>query len=158
VSVFILTVLKIVFLAVLYLFVYRAIRWVVIDLRAPSPWTPGTGAADPGTRPPSASDGRDKPPKTIVVTNERGARVATIPLSGTAHFQIGRAEACQVQVSDTYVSSFHARIFSRDGAWYVEDLGSTNGTYLNQRKVVSAAPLRTGDRVRVGKTVLELKR
>jgi pSer/pThr/pTyr-binding forkhead associated (FHA) protein len=56
------------------------------------------------------------------------------------------------------VSTFHARIFNRDGSWFVEDLGSTNGTYLNQRRVTSPVELRTGDRVKLGKTTLELKR
>jgi pSer/pThr/pTyr-binding forkhead associated (FHA) protein len=56
------------------------------------------------------------------------------------------------------VSAAHARIFSRDGSWFVEDLGSTNGTYLNQRRVTTASELRAGDRLRVGKTTLELRR
>ena len=56
------------------------------------------------------------------------------------------------------MSSFHARIYRHDSGWYVEDLGSTNGTYLNQKRVTSPAELRAGDRVKIGKTTLELRR
>jgi pSer/pThr/pTyr-binding forkhead associated (FHA) protein len=52
----------------------------------------------------------------------------------------------------------HARLAGKNGAWYVEDLGSTNGTYLNDRKVVAPVEVHAGDVVRVGKTVLELRR
>ncbi|MGH2572740.1 MAG: FHA domain-containing protein FhaB/FipA [Actinomycetota bacterium] len=149
---FVLTILKVLFLALLYFFVYRAIRSVVVDLRAETSQPVARGREAPA-RP---RRGKAKPPKSIVVLDERGNKVNTVRLGGT--IQIGRAEACQIQCSDTYVSSFHARVFSRDGAWYVEDLGSTNGTYLNQRRVTSPAELRAGDRVQVGKTTLELRR
>jgi pSer/pThr/pTyr-binding forkhead associated (FHA) protein len=93
-----------------------------------------------------------------VVTDERGTTRETVRLDGASQLQIGRAEACQIHLSDTYVSSFHARLFNRDGSWYIEDLGSTNGTYLNQRKVTTPSELRVGDRVKLGKTLLELRR
>ena len=64
----------------------------------------------------------------------------------------------EVRLDDTYISSFHARIFRRDDGWYVEDLGSTNGTYLNQRRVTSPAELHAGDRLKIGKMTLELRR
>jgi pSer/pThr/pTyr-binding forkhead associated (FHA) protein len=88
--------------------------------------------------------------------DERGDKVQSVTLDG--NLQIGRADACQVRLDDTYISSFHARIFRRDDGWYVEDLGSTNGTYLNQRRVTSPAELHTGDRLKVGKMTLELRR
>ena len=151
---FILTVLKIVFLALLYFFVYRAIRSVVVDVRAAGPPRRSEG------RPPAVAVARPgrggKRPRTLVVTDERGAKRQSLRLEGP--LQIGRAEACQLRLSDTYVSSFHARIFDRDGSWFVEDLGSTNGTYLNQRRITSPTELQAGDRVKVGKTVLELRR
>jgi len=70
----------------------------------------------------------------------------------------GRADACQLRLSDTYASSFHARIYNSDGAWFIEDLGSTNGTYLNQRRITAPAEVRAGDKVRIGKTTLDFKR
>ena len=156
--VFVLTVLKVVFLALLYFFVYRAVRSVIVDLR---------GAREPAGQPergmvakairPARQNGA-KPPRMVVVTDDRGGRMEPLKLDGTTPLEIGRAEACQVRLSDSYVSSFHARIFNRDGSWYIEDLGSTNGTYLNQRKLTSPAELQAGDHVRLGKTTLELRR
>jgi pSer/pThr/pTyr-binding forkhead associated (FHA) protein len=148
---FVLTVLKVLFLALLYFFVYRSLHAVVVDLRSPAPGPGPASAAAPRVR------GKgDKPPRSLVVLDDRGNKVKTVSLD--VNLQIGRAEACQVRLEDTYISSFHARIFRRDDGWYVEDLGSTNGTYLNQRRVTSPAELRAGDRLKVGKISLELRR
>jgi hypothetical protein len=69
---------------------------------------------------------------------------------------VGRAAGCQVTIDDTYESQLHARVFRRDGKVYVEDLGSTNGTYLNRRKVTGPMVLQRGDKLQIGNTVLEL--
>ncbi len=151
---FVLTVLKVVFLALLYFFVYRAIRAVVVDLRGAQSWR--AEPQRPKATQPKPQRERRKEPRTVVVLAEQGNRLASVPLQG--NLQVGRADACQIKLSDTYVSSFHARIFSRDGEWYVEDLGSTNGTYMNQRRVTSPIEVRAGDRIRVGKTTLEFRR
>ncbi len=152
--VFVLTVLKVVFLALLYFFVYRALRSVALDVRsaAASSRRRDTAPARPREREPS----RGKPPRALVVTDERNPKGRSYRLDGT--LQIGRSDSCDITLQDTYASSFHARVFSRDGEWYVEDLGSTNGTYLNQRRVTSPSELHAGDRVKIGKTVLELRR
>jgi pSer/pThr/pTyr-binding forkhead associated (FHA) protein len=72
---------------------------------------------------------------------------------------VGRAPGCGVALpEDTFVSQLHARVFRRDGGLYVEDLGSTNGTLLNNQPVTTSVPLRKGDRLQVGKTVLEVAR
>jgi len=69
---------------------------------------------------------------------------------------IGRAAGCHVSVADdTFASSLHARVFGRDGTVFVEDLGSTNGTYVNGARLTGATVLRPGDQVQVGNTVLE---
>jgi pSer/pThr/pTyr-binding forkhead associated (FHA) protein len=140
-----------VFLALLYFFVWRAFRTVVVDLR-------GTAAVRSAAapRPGKPVRGGPKPPRELALLDEKGNRTRTLPLSGQVN--IGRAEACQVQLPDTYVSTFHARVFERDGAWFVEDLGSTNGTYLNQRRLSAPSEVHAGDRVRVGKTTMELRR
>ena len=70
---------------------------------------------------------------------------------------VGRAAGCQVTVDDTYVSQLHARVFTRDGQLFVEDLGSTNGTYLNRVKVAGPMVMQKGDRLQVGNTVLEVR-
>ena len=70
---------------------------------------------------------------------------------------VGRAAGCQVTVDDTYVSQLHARVFTREGQLFVEDLGSTNGTYLNRGKVAGPMVMHKGDRLQVGNTVLEVR-
>jgi pSer/pThr/pTyr-binding forkhead associated (FHA) protein len=151
---FVLTVLKIVFLALLYFFVYRAIRTVVLDLRGPQ--ARRDVRQSPGPSRPAATSRQGKSPRSVTVFGDNGEKLDNLRLTG--QIQIGRADACQIKLEDTYVSTFHARIFNRDGAWLVEDLGSTNGTYLNQRRVTSPVEVRSGDRVKLGKTTLELKR
>jgi hypothetical protein len=150
----VLTVLKVVFLALLYFFIYRAIRSVTADLRGASArGGSGRGRAETAVR----TSSKARAPRSVVVLNERGGKAQTHSLNGD-QVQIGRADACQVKLDDTYVSQFHARIYRRDGSWFVEDLGSTNGTYLNQRRLTAPAEVRAGDRLRIGKTTLELRR
>ncbi|MEO6121400.1 MAG: FHA domain-containing protein, partial [Acidimicrobiales bacterium] len=70
---------------------------------------------------------------------------------------VGRAAGCHVALpEDTFASQLHARLFRRDGRMWLEDLGSTNGTYLNAKAVAAPVALRRGDRVQVGRTVLEV--
>jgi len=153
---FALTVLKFVFLALLYFFVYRAVRSVVVDVRgaAARGAVPRSSKAEARPTPPPA-ERRGKRPRELLLVDERGKKAASFRLEGA--MQIGRADACHVKLSDTYVSQFHARVFPKDGAWFVEDLGSTNGTFLNQRKVTAPSELRGGDKLRMGKTMLELR-
>jgi hypothetical protein len=147
---FVLTILKIVLLVLLYFFVWRAVRAVVLDLYGPRERRPRR--AEPRPR---RARGRGVPSK-VVVLNERGGRVSSHRLAGT--IEIGRASQCDIRPNDTYVSQMHARISNRNGSWVVEDVGSTNGTYLNQRKVTVPTEISPGDRIRVGKTVLEVRK
>lgn len=143
----VLTTLKFLFLALLYLFIARAIRVIYIDLVGPR--VPRPQRQQGGGRP------RRGKPRTVVVTEpERSAR--TYPLRD--ELVVGRSDKCHVVLQDTYCSQVHARLYAKDGAWFVEDLGSTNGTYLNRMKVTAPAPLAAGDQVRVGKTLLEVRR
>jgi pSer/pThr/pTyr-binding forkhead associated (FHA) protein len=86
------------------------------------------------------------------------------PLTGTslplreAGTLIGRSPECALVLEDDFASGRHARIFQRDGAWFVEDLGSTNGTFLGTERVTGTARVEAGTRLRVGKTVVELRR
>jgi len=153
---FVLTVLKVVFLAFLYFFVYRAIRSSAVDLRTAGGRTGSRPARGRAPEPARAASRGGKAPRSVVVIDDKGSKVATHSLNG--QLQIGRAEACQIQLGDNYASQFHARIFNKDGQWFVEDLGSTNGTYVNQRRITAPAEVRAGDKVRIGKTTLELRR
>ena len=78
----------------------------------------------------------------------------TFPLGD--ELTVGRAAGCQITLDDTYASQVHARIFMRDGQLYVEDLGSTNGTYLNRRKVSAPMVVSHGDQIQIGSTVMEV--
>jgi hypothetical protein len=149
---FVLTVLKIVLLVLLYFFVWRAVRAVTVDLYGGRERR--TRPAQPKQRQPRRP--RRGAPSKVVVLDERGLKVGTHRLAGT--LQIGRASSCQIRPNDTYVSQMHAKISNRNGSWVVEDLGSTNGTYLNQRKVTVPTELSPGDRIRVGKTSLEVRK
>jgi pSer/pThr/pTyr-binding forkhead associated (FHA) protein len=151
---FVLTVMKIAFLALLYFFVYRAIRVGIDEVRG-RPEPRGRGKAAPASKP-ARGTRRPREAGSIVVLNETGKKASSHRLSGT--IQIGRAEACQIRLDDTYASQFHARISERNGAWHVEDLGSTNGTYVNGRKVTGPTPIGAGDQIKVGKAILELRK
>jgi pSer/pThr/pTyr-binding forkhead associated (FHA) protein len=71
---------------------------------------------------------------------------------------LGRASDSSLVLDDDFASAHHARLVPHDGQWFVEDLGSTNGTYLDRTKVVRPTPVPVGVPVRIGKTVLELRR
>ena len=157
-SPFVLSILKYALLALIYLFLWRVVRAVARDLRpAPEPVARPAGPRPaPAARPgPPAGAGR-RAPAALVVRSADGKRLAKRRLDGPV--QIGRAGSCDVRLEDAYVSQVHARIFPRDGGWYVEDLGSTNGTFVNEERISAPAPVGAGDRVRVGTTVIELRR
>jgi pSer/pThr/pTyr-binding forkhead associated (FHA) protein len=145
----VLTSLKILFLVLLYLFIARAIRVIYLDLVGPRVPKPRRAPAPRPAKPRGQ-------PRALVVT-EDGAAARTYPLKGEP-MVIGRGETCEIALKDTYVSHVHTRIFPREESWFVEDLGSTNGTYLNRAKVTEPTPVAPGDEVRVGKTVVEVRR
>jgi hypothetical protein len=157
--------IKLAFLALLWLFVLAAMRAIRLDIfgpRVPKAARPSkrsarASAPPPAPRPARAASSRTgKAPRVLHVTE--GALAGTrVPLDGTP-ITIGRAPGSTLQVTDDYVSSHHARIFSRDGTWLVEDMGSTNGTFVGGGKVTGPTPIGPGAKVRVGKTVLELRR
>lgn len=93
-------------------------------------------------------------PVQLVVLEPASLRGTSYPLA--AELTVGRAAGCGVTVDDTYASQIHARVFNRDGQFFVEDLGSTNGTYLNRTKVAGPQVMHRGDRLQVGNTVMEL--
>jgi pSer/pThr/pTyr-binding forkhead associated (FHA) protein len=83
---------------------------------------------------------------------------AGVSFSLSEELSIGRASGCAVALGDdTYVSQLHARVFTRDGLVFLEDLGSTNGTFLNGQRVQGATAIHSGDRLQVGSTILEAR-
>ena len=148
-----LTILKFCFLAILYLFFIRVLRAVWAEVRAPR--ERAAAAQQAPARPTRAAIGGNRPPGKLKVVEPAERRGRTYDLSD--ELTVGRAGGCQVALGDdTYVSQLHARVFRREGQFYVEDLGSTNGTYVNRKKVTAPIAIRKGDRLQVGKTVMEL--
>jgi hypothetical protein len=150
-----LTLIRVAFLAVLWLFVIAAIGVVRTDLFGSSRRARQPRAPRPQPQPRPARPGRGTP-RFLVVT-EGGLKGASINLSDQ-QILLGRANDATIVIDDDYASSRHARIFPQDGQWIVEDLGSTNGTYLDRQKVTRPMPVSVGVPIRIGKTVLELRR
>ena len=69
---------------------------------------------------------------------------------------IGRAAGAGLSITDSGVSRQHARLFERDGRWWIEDLGARNGTRLNEQRLTTPAMLRPGDRIGIGETIIQL--
>jgi FHA domain len=136
--------------ALLFLFLWRSMRWVVRGLNVER--TPMPPAADPRRRDQPAG----QPVATALMVHADGAKPRSVRLAGG--MVVGRAIECDLRLEDTYVSQQHARIFGKNGSWYVEDLGSTNGTFVNEQRLAAPAMLAPGDRIRVGTTVMELRR
>jgi len=105
------------------------------------------------SRPPKPRRGA---PKMLVVT--AGPGVGTQIELGGSPVSIGRAAENTLVLDDDYVSGRHARLFPHEGAWVVEDLGSTNGTYLDRTRLTAPIVVPVGTPVRIGKTVLELRK
>ncbi|MCY7365484.1 MAG: FHA domain-containing protein, partial [Frankiaceae bacterium] len=93
--------------------------------------------------------------RKLVVTE--GALAGTTVSLGEGPVTLGRADDSTLVLTDDYASSRHARLVPGEGSWLVEDLGSTNGTYLGTAKVVRPTPVPVGAQIRIGKTVLELR-
>ena len=155
----VLTILKFCFLALLYLFLFRVVRVVVKEMRAPAP-APELAVA-PSAAPAAAAaparpaKGRGPGHLKILEPPARAGERFVL----TDELTVGRGGGCGIVLADdSFVSTVHARVFRRDGAVYVEDLGSRNGTLLNGEPVVHAVQLRRGDHVQFGQTVAEAVR
>ena len=156
---FVLAVLKYAFLALLYFFVFRAIRSVALQVsgrRKAATTQVVAGQSSAKAQKPTKGGKAGKPPTQLVVRAENGKKLSSHNLKEP--LQIGRAEACHVRLDDRYSSQFHARLYPKDGTWFLEDLGSTNGTYLNRQRVQGTHELHAGDQIRIGRTTLELRR
>lgn len=168
-----LTVMRLGFLAVLWLFVIVAVQVIRSDLFG-TRVTQRAGRRDAGARPPqqrqqAAQDrrGQQQPAQggrqrrgapTKLVVAEGSLAGTTVALQGQT-ITLGRAHDSTIVLDDDYASSRHARIYpDRDGQWIVEDLGSTNGTYLDRNRLTTPTPVPLGAPIRIGKTVIELRK
>ncbi|MEQ8717961.1 MAG: FHA domain-containing protein [Acidimicrobiales bacterium] len=174
-----LTVFKLALLGLLYLFFLRVMWAVWTELRTPRLSELARGGPDtspgpefqratmvgppPGGAPASSKRrGRGRrarsarrTPTGLEITAPVGSAGRTFELTG--ELTIGRAPGCHVRLDDTFSSNLHARVFHRDGAYFLEDLASTNGTLHNGERVTSTVPLSKGDRITIGSTVVDVR-
>ena len=167
-----LTVMRLGFLAVLWLFVIVAVQVIRSDLfgtrvtqrgsrRTAADARPQQGrqqqqAAPPQQRQQPGRQRRGAPTKLVV--SEGTLTGTTVALQGQT-ITLGRAHDSTIVLDDDYASSRHARIYpDQNGQWIVEDLGSTNGTYLDRARLTTPTPIGPGAPIRIGKTVIELRK
>jgi pSer/pThr/pTyr-binding forkhead associated (FHA) protein len=133
-------------LALLWVFVLVTVRTIRVDL-----WgRPAERAAKPKKTKPHKGSAHK-----ILVT-EGPLKGTELSLSG-APVTLGRGNDCTLVLGDDYASTHHARLVLDGGAWQLEDLGSTNGTYLGRSKVTRPTAVPLGTPIRIGKTTLELR-
>ncbi|MFH9012847.1 FHA domain-containing protein [Streptomyces sp. NPDC017943] len=164
-----LTVMRLGFLAVLWLFVIVAVQVIRSDLfgtrvtqrgsrREAGRQQQAARQAPPPQRQQSAGGRRGRKAPTKLVVTEGTLTGTTVALQGQT-ITLGRAHDSTIVLDDDYASSRHARIYpDRDGQWIVEDLGSTNGTYLDRTRLTTPTPIAPGAPIRIGKTVIELRK
>ena len=156
----VITVARFGFLILLWIFVLTVVGVIRRDLFAGArsgrvvAARGGSGASTglPG-KPAKAKRGRAARQLVVTAGQLAGTRITL----GEAQITIGRAEDSTLVITDDYASARHARLVPREGQWYVEDLGSTNGTYLDRAKVTGPTPVPLGGPIRCGRTSLELR-
>jgi putative cell wall-binding protein len=134
---FLLTLLRLIFLSLVYLFVWHVARSMSLHV---------------GVRP--ARRHRRKGTRVVVVRSDTNAGLQFVVEDSVV---LGRSDEADVVIADPYASDFHLRMTSKDGRIVLNDLGSTNGTYVNGRRITAPTDLGRGDAVQVGKTVMEVR-
>ena len=159
-----LSILNYALLALLYLFFARVLWAVWSEVRGPRLGTAAARTAGDATNPgapvgrpaaaPKASRGKRGVPTKLVVLEPKVRKGAAYSIG--LELIVGRAATCTISVpDDTFASQLHARVHVADGATWVEDLASTNGTHLNGAKLGAPVQLSVGDRLQVGSTIFE---
>lgn len=150
--------IRLAYLAILWIFVLSAISVIRSDMfgaRAPATERGGGRAAKapkPAKAPPKR---RGSPTHVLVVEGGNAGERAELD---QAPILIGRGTDAAIRLDDDYVSTRHARIAASADQWFVEDLGSTNGTYVGTARITQPTTLTLGTQVRIGKTILELRK
>ncbi|MCB1247636.1 MAG: FHA domain-containing protein [Acidimicrobiia bacterium] len=130
-------IIKLLFLVMLFLFLFQVARSIRAHI-----------GSNPGAR----SDGHAA--EVVVLTGDGDPERVRLRPQGIV---FGRSPDADVPIDDPYASEFHARLGVQDGKVMVHDLGSTNGTYVNGRRVSSPRSVGRGDTVQIGKTILEVR-
>jgi pSer/pThr/pTyr-binding forkhead associated (FHA) protein len=153
-----LTLIKLGFLALLWMFVLAVLSVIRSDLFGAKVDSRAAAApAAPAGRTPKASKPVKKKkgqPGSVTIADGPQAGVGATLTSEPV--VIGRGSDCQIRLDDDYSSTRHARVFQSEGEWWVEDLGSTNGTYLDGQRVTRPVPAEIGGSIRIGRTTLNI--
>ena len=148
--------IRIAYLAILWIFVLSAISVIRSDMfGARMPATAREAAAPKARRQPKQKARKGSPTHVLVVDGANKGERADL---AQAPILIGRGADAAIRLDDDYVSTRHARIASSGDQWFVEDLGSTNGTYIGSARITQPTTLTLGTQVRIGKTLLELRK
>ncbi len=139
-------ILKYGFLIILYIFLFFALRTVYVEVL---PADRRQKVAAKVVRPVKLK----KAHLQVVQTEDKIAN--KLPLE--EQLTVGRSDSCSLCLEDNYVSSLHAKFYHTNGRFFVEDMGSTNGTYVNGRRISYPTELRQGDRIKIGKTIVEFR-
>jgi hypothetical protein len=149
-----LAIFKVCALALIYLFFFRVLRAVWAEVRTVKAVPAPAGAPAARKEPARPARRLRRSADRLVVLEPAEQKGRSFELGEEA--TLGRAAGCQVTVDDHYASQLHARVFRQDDQVFVEDLGSTNGTYLNTRRITSPVALKRGDKLKIGSTVMEV--
>ncbi len=150
--------IRVAYLAILWIFVLSAISVIRSDMfgaRVPEAARTGGGKAPKAPKPPKPSKRRNTPTHVLVTEGSNVGERADLAVGPVL---IGRGSDAAIRLDDDYVSTRHARIAASGDQWFVEDLGSTNGTFVGTVRITQPTTITMGTQVRVGKTILELRK
>jgi pSer/pThr/pTyr-binding forkhead associated (FHA) protein len=153
-----LTVLKVLFLALLWLFIASAVSVIRSDLfgrTVPMPDQPGGQELEQPAPPPKKTKRTRGAPRILVIT--QGSQAGQSAELADGVILIGRGADAQLSLDDDYVSTRHARVVSGENGIYLEDLGSTNGSYVNNQRITAPTTVTLSDTIRIGRTTMRLE-
>ncbi len=154
------TLLRFAFLALLWIFVFLILAASRRDLGVGKNFRATRAAAAPSSQPEGRVAGQQTPPPPsrptqLVITD--GAQAGSVLRLGDQPITLGRASDIEVSLQDDYASGRHARLFPQGSRWFLEDLGSTNGTFVGGTRLTRATPIEPGTDFRVGRTTMQLR-
>ncbi len=166
-----LTVIRLGVLILLWIFVFSVVGVLRGDLygtrvltrgkpkalprQAREPVAKPSATAKPVARRPRRGSSRHIPTTLAVTAGSLAGTTVSLKENGVL---LGRNPECTLVLDDDFASGRHALIFRRDDRWFVEDLGSTNGTFLGSSRLTQPTPVEVGSTVRIGKTIFELRK
>jgi pSer/pThr/pTyr-binding forkhead associated (FHA) protein len=152
-----LTLIKVGFLALLWMFVLSSVSVIKSDMFGERVDPQRAAAAPKPSKPSKRQQKKKRGAPTQLVISEGANAGVSVPLEGQP-ILLGRGADATIRLDDDYVSTRHARFVPHGDDWYIEDLGSTNGTYIGSQRITTPMVVAIGVQVRVGKTIAELKK